>query len=412
MTKHKDPSSGIRILVIPSWYPPDGGLFFQHHAEGLVRGGYKADLLVNRVMGISQLVPSQFRYLRRWQVTGLRGTNVIRSFYLKWPGSEERNIRGWARSTLKKIRIYCREYGRPDLILAHSAIWAGYAAYLIRKETGIPYVVAEHRSRFTFLTKHARELLKDSFEPYLNTAYQGAERIVTVSDSLQRTIRNYAGDDKPMLTIPELVFTENFPRPPDRVRDPFIVVSIGRLEKEKGMDMLIDAFELFATDLPDAQLRIIGTGPLEEDLKRRASRTVVADQILFVGQLSQKEVCEELHAAKMMALASRIEAFGIVYIEAMSTGLPVLATRAGGPQTFIPEFAGFLAGRESVPSLYVGLQNIYSQYHRFKPEKISRYVQKHFSRKVVIRKYTNLINSILGPTYEGTPAGRTSMAGK
>ena len=191
------------------------------------------------------------------------------------------------------------------------------------------------------------------------------------------------------------MYTEKFIRPPNRVRDPFIVLSIGRLEHEKGMDILIEAFELFATDLPDAELRIVGKGPREDDLKRMAADTSAGQQIKFLGHLPSDQVLKELHSAKMLAVASRFEAFGVVIIEAMATGLPVMATRSGGPQTFIPEFAGFLAGRESVPSVYVGLKNIYSHYHNYKPEKISRYAHKHFSKKAVIRKYKDLINEIL-----------------
>lgn len=410
MAKQKGTPKSCRILVIPSWYSPDGGKFFQDHAEGLAEAGFDVDILVNRIMGFTQLGVRQIRYMKRFHVTRLNGTRVIRSFYLKWPKMEQVYIRGWTGSTQKLFNKYISKFGNPDLILAHSAIWAGYAASFISTDTGIPYIIIEHRSRFTALTPQAKSYLKEFYGPYIEKAYKGAARIITVSDALQKTIREYAGAEAPIQTIPNLVYTDKFFRPPERVRDPFIILSIGRLEHEKGMDILIEAFDLFAADLPDAELRIAGKGPWEEDLKRMAATTSCPEQIKFLGRLSSDQVVKELHSARMLAVASRFEAFGVVIIEAMATGMPVLATRSGGPQTFIPEFAGFLAGRESVPSVYVGLKNIYTNYHNFKPERISRYVQKHFSKKAVIRRYVDLITEILETEKKKANKSRTNKS--
>jgi len=387
----------VHICVIPSWYPPDGGKFFQDHAEGLAEAGFRVDLLVNRMTGLTQLGFKQGKYLKKFNVSEVNGTRVIRSFYLKAPKNEMLNIRGWARSTVKLFHKYVVEFGKPHLILAQSAIWAGYAASLIKEETGIPYILTEHRSRFTSLNPHARALLKDEYGPLIETAYNGATKIITVSDALQRTIRQYLDekDPAPMQTIPNLVYTENFPRPKNRERDPFIIISVGRMDPEKGMDILIEAFDQLAADTPGAELRIVGVGPLKEEMTRLAASLEYGHQVKFIDYLPPSEILKQMQEAKAFALASRFEAFGVVFIEAMATGLPVLAARAGGPQTFIPEFAGFLAGRESVPSVYVGLKNIYSNYHNIKQEKISRYVQKHFSKKAVIKQYTELITELL-----------------
>jgi len=167
------------------------------------------------------------------------------------------------------------------------------------------------------------------------------------------------------------------------------------MDPEKGMDILIEAFDQLAADTPGAELRIVGVGPLKEEMTRLAASLEYGHQVKFIDYLPPSEILKQMQEAKAFALASRFEAFGVVFIEAMATGLPVLAARAGGPQTFIPEFAGFLAGRESVPSVYVGLKNIYSNYHNIKQEKISRYVQKHFSKKAVIKQYTELITELL-----------------
>jgi glycosyltransferase involved in cell wall biosynthesis len=387
-------SRALRVLILPSWYPPDGGQFFQDHAEGLAEAGFKVDVLVNRLMGITQLKISERRLYKRFRVTDYRGTRIIRSFYLKPPRSEMFAVNRWSISTLKLFKEYQSAFGTPDVILAHSAMWAGYAASLIRKKYGIPYLVNEHRGRFAVMSKEAEALLKPFYRPFLEEAYGNADKIVSVSNALHFGIRKYVPEGTELLSIPNMVDTDFFTLPAPRVHDPFVILSIGRLEVEKGMDLLIEAFDLFAEDHPDAELRIVGKGSREAELREMASRSNHPSRITFVGYLSPESILEELHFANVLAVASRIEAFGVAFVEAMSTGLPVLATKTGGPDSIVPDYAGFLATLESVPSLFVGLKNIYSNYYKYDPQKIRRHVEKNFSKKAVIGKFSDLIHDL------------------
>ena len=368
------------------------------------------DILVNRVMGFTQVSPSEIKYQKKFNVTHVNGTRLIRSYYRKWPKNELKDIEDWATSTLELYYKYCAEFGNPDLILAHSAIWAGYAASLISNESGQPYVIAERRNCFTFLTAQAQESLKTSYDPYLEAAFQGAEKIITISDALRRTVIKYARGDCEVHTIPDFVYTQFFTRPADRQRDPFIILSVADFDHKSGLDLLIEAFYLISEDITGSELRIIGEGPLEGELKKMAAQISGESRIRFLGRLSPGHLREELHLAKVLASTPRYEAFGHVLVEAMSTGLPVMATRAGGPQTIVPEFAGFLAGRESVPSIFVGLKTIHSNYHNYKSEKISRYASKHFSRRTVIRRYVDLIKGIIDPLKDSSLKEKASMS--
>ncbi len=387
-------SPAVKVLILPSWYPPDGGQFFQDHAEGLAEAGFEVDVLVNRLMGLTQLRYSERHLYKRFRVTLYRGTRIIRSFYIKPPRSEIFAARRWARSTLRLYGRYQEKYGKPDVILAHSAMWAGYAASLIKKQYGLPYILNEHRGRFAVLSKQAAAMLKESYRPFLEAAYRDADRVVSVSQALHFGIRRYVPEDKELLVIPNMVDTGFFSLPAPRVQEPFVVLSIGRLEVEKGMDLLIEAFDLFAEDHPDAQLRIVGRGSLEAELREMAERSNHPSRITFVGYIPPEGILEELHFANVIAVASRIEAFGVVFIEAMSTGLPVLGTKTGGPDAIVPDYAGIVAAIESVPSFFVGLKNIHSNYHKYDPVKIRRHVEKNFSKKAVISRFSGLIREL------------------
>ena len=121
-----------RILIIPSWYPPDGGYFFKEHSEAILGTGWQVDVLVNRVVGIRKVLQHGRSALGGYRVGNENGLRVIRSVYLKIPGSEEQNIQKWAAGTARLYKKYEKEFGKPDLILTHSVTWAGFAASLIK----------------------------------------------------------------------------------------------------------------------------------------------------------------------------------------------------------------------------------------------------------------------------------------
>jgi glycosyltransferase involved in cell wall biosynthesis len=345
------------------------------------------------MVGITKLRFSELPTLP-YQISEVNGTKVLRSFYLKWPKNELLNLRKWTDSTVRLFQKYLATFGQPDIILAHSSIWAGYAASKIYKGYDIPYIITEHRSRYTGLTAEARKFFRDAHQSILEEAFREAKMIIAVSDALHNSIRKYASAGQEILTIPNLVDTDYYMPPAKRQRDPFVILSIGRLEHEKGMDLVIQAFDRLAGEIPNAWLRIIGKGPLENRLKALASEIKASENISFLGRLTPRQLLAEIQQASMLAVASRFEAFGVVFIEAMSTGMPVVAARSGGPETFITEMTGKVVENDNISALHDGLKYIYDNYNSYDPETIRQYVIDHFSKQAVIGKYAELIREI------------------
>jgi rhamnosyl/mannosyltransferase len=104
---------------------------------------------------------------------------------------------------------------------------------------------------------------------------------------------------------------------------PRMILTIGRIVSYKGLDILFHAMKEL-----DAGLVVIGEGPLESDLKRLAEKLAITDRVVFRGRLSASEIKSHLHAARVLAFPSVTcaEAFGIVQLEAMAAGLPVVNT--------------------------------------------------------------------------------------
>ena len=108
-----------------------------------------------------------------------------------------------------------------------------------------------------------------------------------------------------------------------RSRYPRLVIATGRLVPYKGFDVLIEALRRV-----DATAIIVGEGPLRHDLLRLAQQRGVADRLILAGRLSRDDLKVHLHAARLYAFPSvgAAEAFGIVQLEAMAVGLPIVNT--------------------------------------------------------------------------------------
>ncbi len=138
----------------------------------------------------------------------------------------------------------------------------------------------------------------------------------------------------------------------------FVVVSTARLCEQKCLHRLIDAFDSLCRDSEKNRLFLVGDGPLREQLENLAGRKTVADKIKFVGH--QEDVSGFLKMSDIYVLPSDVEGIAGAAIEAMATGLIVVATKTPGPNEFIGDGVnGFLVERTSEGVLH-GLEKALS----------------------------------------------------
>ncbi len=138
--------------------------------------------------------------------------------------------------------------------------------------------------------------------------------------------------------------------------DGFIVGNVGRLHPDKDQATLIRGFALALPNLPtDSQLVIMGKGRLEEDLKELSNELGIGDQVLFLGQVPDAR--RYFRAFDVFALSSDHEPFGMVLLEAMAAGVPLLATACGGAKEVV-EGVGILVPLGDAEHLAQGLQHL------------------------------------------------------
>ena len=387
-----------RILIIPSWYPPDGGYFFKEHSEALLKSGWQVDVLVNRLVGVRKLMQAGLSALRGYRVADEEGLRVIRSSYPKVPGSERYNIEGWARQTERIYKRYMSQFGKPDLILAHSVTWAGYAAFLIRQKYSVPYIIVEHRSFLVWSSPEARGMVKSFHIPLFEKAYGGCEKLVLVSQSLRKGIESLVPSAlERSVVIPNMIREDQFlPPSVSRKTDPFIFLWAGRLEHVKGVDLLLEAVGLLRerTSL-EFKVRVAGKGSLREELEQMALALGVEDQVSFLGRLSRKEMMIEMQGANCKVLPSRYEAFGVVLIEAMATGLPVIATRSGGPDSIVDTENGLLIEPENIEELAKAMQHVMENPSAYSSLEIRKQTMQHYGDQAVMEQYRQLFLQLL-----------------
>ena len=114
------------------------------------------------------------------------------------------------------------------------------------------------------------------------------------------------------------------------------VLFLGGLEHRKGVDTLMEAFAAVARSRPDVQLRLAGAGSLEPQLRAQAAREPLAGRVALLGRVGRAEVPALLRSSTLLALPSLGEPFGMSALEALASGLPVVATDAGGLADLVP----------------------------------------------------------------------------
>ena len=154
-------------------------------------------------------------------------------------------------------------------------------------------------------------------------------------------------------------------------------------------------FSGFNIKAPDVKLRVIGDGPEKSNLIKLAKKLGIDKNVEFLGGLPRDQVKMEMSNASALVHPSKYETFGVVIIEALAMGIPVIATRCGGPESIIVNKVGILVEPGSVSQLAQAMSNIYTNYQGYHSKDIREYCEANFSESSVVSRLNKVIETIL-----------------
>jgi glycosyltransferase involved in cell wall biosynthesis len=174
----------------------------------------------------------------------------------------------------------------------------------------------------------------------------------------------------------------------------FTIVSVGRLTVQKRFDRLIRVAARFRKENYDLTVQIIGDGELKEDLKNLSKKLETDDITEFVGFVNNP--FPFIKNADLMVLPSASEGFGLVVVEAMALGIPVIATRTAGPTEILEENKYGLLSEHDDESIYQAIKKLIKddalrEYYR----KLGLERSKDFNVNKTMRAFDNLLETII-----------------
>ncbi|MGG7142786.1 glycosyltransferase [Clostridium nigeriense] len=381
----------MKVLLLPSWYPdskkPLNGVFFKEQAEALSKEGIEVIVLSINIRDIRQI---DFKEkLNKLEVSIENNITVYRyNTYNYFPKMQELYLKYYSILVNKMIKKILSKEGHIDIVHIHSALDMGIAYSKSRLD--LPYVITEHS------TKYSRKLLNNTQKKYLTNVFSKADRVLVVGNGLKNDISEYIDKSK-IEVIPNLVKMPeiNISKESNNKNKKFRFFSLGFLTFKKGMDLLIEAFNLGRNELKNVELFIGGNGEEMNNLKTLISRYNLSDNIFLLGELSREEVAINMNECDCFILTSRFETFGIVYIEAMNYGKPVIASITGGPDTFINEKCGLLVKNENIDEIKNAMIKMISEYDKYDKYYISRFCENNFSENVVANKLVSIYREVI-----------------
>jgi glycosyltransferase involved in cell wall biosynthesis len=395
----------MNILIIPSWYPTDknpiNGIFTKEQAMAIAEENKNiVNVIVakrdNGYLEISLRKPykipiSVFKYL----TSKIEDRQVTDNFYefftptLTWskrlPFDGVNRIYVSIRKTVERV---LDKFGKIDIIHAQVSYPAGFIAYKISKEFNIPYVLTEHMSPFPF-----KFLLKAN-KPIdeIITAFQNAKRTIAVSSFLRNRIRSFGLSCTDV--VPNLVDEARF-YPSEKKNKKFTFLTVCFMTDQKGIDILLYAISKLDKSFISKTQFIIGGDGLKLDEYKNLAKKLGLSNVYFIGRVNRNEAPRIFSSSHVYVMPSRHETFGVVYAEAIASGLPVIATRCGGPEDIVNESNGILIDVDDIDGLGNAISYMFENYYKYDPNKIREDFEKRFSKKAVVSQLMKIYNEVL-----------------
>lgn len=373
----------MNICILTNWYPtnecPHSGIFVKEQAIALSEIhnivlvafdiNYKSKITFNNC----SLIQTEEQLFEEYYLTVNKSIpiyNQINFFY----------------STFKIIKKLIKKKNI-DIIHCHVSYPSGIVGMFLSKSLKIPFIITEHSSPF-------ESLFRSFFHKRLTLlSLNKSNTIITVSQSSARNINKYI--NKEVRIVHNLLPNNKIEELSKNINKKFNIGFLGGLNtNQKGLDILLKAIALL-DEKEDIIVHIGGDGLLIKEYIQM-SKSLNLDTICnFYGKIEPKNVQKFMNKLDIFILPSRHETFGIVAIEAMACGIPVISTRCGGPEEFINFENGLLIENMNIEALSKSIQEIRRNYCNFDRKKIQEFVQTNFGNNAFIKKINSIYNQTI-----------------
>lgn len=383
----------MKVLLI-NHFPLEGsgsGVYTMNIAKSLRDKGHEVCIIMpenrtnfKREDGI-KLHPVYFKY--KEEIPGQLSFNF--PCFTTHPNSVENfdhlsdeQIEEYASAFRKAIKEEVESF-HPDVIHGqHIWILSDLAA-----EYDIPLVVTAHG---TDIVGHKRS---DRFHSYTNDVASKCAHIITISEDNKDLVEKEFPQAKGKTTLlrngydSNVFYKDVYNR--DKVLEKFgiskkyskVVCFAGKLTEIKGVDTLLKAAAIYQDE--NTATLIAGNGELFDSLNEMANDLGLSD-VYFLGNLPQDGLREIYNIADVSCVPSRFEAFGLVAIEALACGTPVVASEVGGIPDFLKPDVGKLIKIDDYEALADSIQKILSGEVHFDSKHISQYAYDHYAQETII----------------------------
>lgn len=387
----------MNILIIPAFFKTKNrntlGSFFLEQARALKQSGHDVTILYCDTYSV-KCVKEWITYSEEKEEL-IEGIVIYRKKkFCPFKHGIEGHRENFANGILELYEAYCKDK-KPDIIHAHCCVWAGFAAMKLSEKTGIPYVVTEHATLFQL---HRDEISKKN-DTVIKRVFQKASRVIGVSGAFAKLLQSYRTD---IDVVGNVVNCETF-NPKERAHhnQEICFFSLCYMEEEaqlykKGIDLLIQAWAQIIKKHENVRLVIGGGGKAKSRVEEWIKEHNMEEYVTLTGALDRNQVMQEMQNCDCFVLPSRYETFGVVYIEAMACGKPVIAVANGGPDDFVKDFNGRLIDFNLQELTHAMDEMIYhlGKEKDYDEQQIAAYVRGKFSYEAIAKQLENIYNDV------------------
>lgn len=385
----------MKIFFVPSGYPnelyPLANSFLKEQVLALSKENHEII-----VLNVAQKSIKKFNVKTDKSITVSKHANVTEyKCWLftfrqeKWPNIY---INRCEKALNKLFALAIQECGKPDVVYAHFAFYAGYVMGKLCHEYNIPLVTQEHYS-YLMGNNISYKILE-----YEKSAINNSNFFCCVSNNLKKSlIQNIQldGKEKEKLLVLENMLNSNFTYQPLAKKNKFVFLSVGNLNRRKNFGLLIEAFCMAFDKDDNVELRIGGTGEEENSLHQLVKQKGRESQIIFLGLLSREEVYNENVNCNCFALMSKKETFGIVYREALAIGRPIITSVHGGFDEDLSPLDGIQVNTFDVQDVVTAMKKMRINYDTYQLEEISKRCLSKYSEGVVIKQIEKVLQDAI-----------------